>query len=321
MSIFSHWLGLPLVVIVGSLGLCSAVSFLGIAGGAPPYLPSVPNSARQGDCKETPILFSAHHKTGTELMEQVQRCLSRWAPTYKVDVDEHFHGLPDTWDRYPKVVHWVRDPFHLIISSYHYHKSVGESWTREPNSAAAIMSYQYLINKTLLQSLSSQLNVHDHPLPEESYQSFLRRMPVDVGLRTEIRRFLQPLRHGDNPDHLVGKESVELATAHVRCTNHPERCKEVCLEQFFTSKSSFRDTWKSILSFLGICVEADKEHYIMQCIDYADYRSPNFRGDKNHISSHPSDEEMRSLIQILQEEDDGGMEGQAGLLRKSIGCA
>lgn len=256
--------------------------------------------------KNQSVLFGAHHKTGTVMMEQVKTCLGKTHPELTVMVDEHIQGK-HAIRNFTKVVHWVRNPFSVIVSSYLYHRDVGEEWGKEPGSAKTILKHLNLVEGEV------------DAKPKESYKDLLLRIPEEVGLHTEMRRFLKPLKEGVGT--LTGREALEISSAHVRCTGHYSKCMEVCLEPFVDGTMAYMSSWKTVMDFIGVCLDDEEEWPLRLCLEKADINSPQFDGYFRHITRHSVTKQANDrLMQIVQNLDLSLHNGATKLLEQSLGC-
>lgn len=255
------------------------------------------------------ILFGTHHKTGTVLAKAMSKCLVKHHPELSIDVSGHIMALDRADDAgYTKVIHWVRSPLALVVSSYLYTRTTEEPWASYNGSAHAIINDTYMgINNAEV-------------LPSESYKDYLLRAPVEDGLETELRKFLRPPAY---PGQLKtkGHEALQVAIAHDRCAKNKNKCKEVCLERFMADSKSYMAAWRDVLLFLGICLDSPEERDLQKCLQKGDTHSVRFFSHTGHVTfnenSERSNEDMKQMVRTFDEQEHGRALGE---LEDALGC-
>jgi len=207
---------------------------------------------------QAPVLFIHYHKTGHDVSRLLARSIARhWHPRghfinfamnpsgrrvpyksgcapfdfsqyqYAVQAAPNLfcnvsHYLPEG----TKIVHFVRDPVEMAISSYSYHSQ------NPPPEGWVIRHYPCNIENHILHHMAQMVNVNMEQiekvihlckelLPDDydrQYGKALRELPRDIGLRLETARFIisagrvagaDLLRMGTNTKHLNDFQKIK----------------------------------------------------------------------------------------------------------------
>lgn len=167
-----------------------------------------------------------HHKTGEMLaIEAVRSCFDYSGLKVKHMGKSH----AELGQSHPRmfVIHFVRDPFSLLVSAFNYHRAntTTESWLHSPEHALHALEGDNFLLSQLLEN--------------ETYHEFLVRVPTSIGMQAETHRAF----HG---------ELQRMFNASRVCYDNNVWCKEVCLEDFVTDSLTYNATWASVLQFLGL---------------------------------------------------------------------
>lgn len=187
-----------------------------------------PFSASAMDMQSTSpdVRFFTHHKTGEMLAIEAIRSCFNFSGLNVEHIGKSWAELLPSDPQMP-VIHFVRDPFSLLVSAYNYHRAntTMELWLHSPDHALhALANDEFLLNE----------------LGEnETYHDFLSRAPIAIGMQAEFNRAF----HG---------ELQRMANASRVCLDSPTWCKEVCLEDFVTDSALFNATWASVLQFVNL---------------------------------------------------------------------
>jgi len=252
------------------------------------------------------VLFGVHHKTGTVMAEQVSGCLRQHHPELKIHLQEHFVGENEIVN-YSKVVHFVRNPFSLVVSSYLYHREVGEEKDLSVGSAKRKIDNRFMATFDV------------KALEDETYQHFLQRVPEEIGLHAELHRFIKANPLKSNLSH--GHELLQVEAAHKRCLSHSRRCIEVCMESFLRDTATFEQAWYRVLLHLGICLPAEEERPLRECLRAADVNSPDFEGKVRHVTATTrSRENLAQLQNLVRSLDAASQRSKASKLESTLMC-
>lgn len=252
------------------------------------------------------VLFATHHKTGTLLAKQVSACLLRHNVSIEVEVSNHYEGEAET-KKFAKVVHMVRNPVSVIVSSYLYHRDKGEKWGNWHGSAKSIVNNSFMGK--------GDFQVGDR----ETYKELLNRVSTERGLLTELRRFLRPPSYPGQVS-LFGHEALQMNAAHKSCSEK-KTCVEICLEDFMRSSASFNASWRKALGHMGVDIEAPALAALRGCVSHADVNGKEFRGHEEHRTSSALTPAARAKLERVVRELDAGWHGYAVKdIEDEVGC-
>lgn len=225
-----------------------------------------------------PARFVTYHKTGSVLAQSVLRsCLP------DADIDLNIHG---EFSATMPVLHFVRDPAAIVRSAYDYHLQSTEPWLFEP-------AHHYHVVKNDAKLLEWYNET-------ESYQEYLTKVPLWVGVRAEFIRCTAEI------------DAMFVNTK--KCFRNTTECKQVCLEDFTSSSHKYLMTWRSVLDFLGL------DRSSMECIGGFDMLNPSYRGSQTH-STTKKDLEASKIYEWFADLD---LEFKGGAYREGselLGCA
>lgn len=226
--------------------------------------------------------FVVYHKSGWMLSWSVRRrCLRNDTVTFA-----NAGQFPDMIE--VPVVHFVRDPIHMVKSAYLYHQKSIEPFLKKTN-----YSPELFVKDPLLGSEWRE---------DETFQEFLLRLPMQLGVRAQYLQSYHSIQEKMMPNW-------------VNCTAHADLCKQACLEDFMKSSESYNRTWLSILDFLGM------DHSYMDCISDFDMNSASFNGDREHTtSSDLSVNDENKILQYVLEADDSLTQGALKASSKQLQC-
>eukprot|EP00854_Cymbomonas_tetramitiformis_P025444 gene25444-31075_t len=200
----------------------------------------------KSNAEHTPIVhLYTNHKTGTALAHAI----AKESPFF-VTSDIHWAGsmpAPRHQQREQFVVNFIRDPFHLVLSAYEYHKgdqSKPEEWT---NVAMRIDNHYNFggwqgtnavvreanLYPTIFDEQDGSKPALSPILARESYRDYLRRIPLKQGLLAEIVRSLQ--------------RDLPFVLESYRSTLEPSNEISVCIEWLSESPSCFQATWEHVV--------------------------------------------------------------------------
>lgn len=151
----------------------------------------------------------------------------------------------------------VRDAFHLATSAYFYHKGAGERWLTHK----AMKDCKHTVERGGKCSPDEWNNdevLKTYMRDGESYQAFLQRVPMKIGVRAE---------------YLRSRRELQDIMRDVQCCQASHTCTTVCLESFMASSTLYNQTWFRILKAMELDTAS-----LMPCLSQADFNSPNFQG-------------------------------------------
>lgn len=244
----------------------------------------------------------SYHKTGVQLTNQVVlKCMNNNSLITHSDYGLDLVGITNI--SRPTVL-FVRGPFSLARSAYFYHRESGEKWLLNtpmiPPKELDIQTRPVGPLHSPSQWLSDHV-VASHIRRGESYQSFLKRVPMRVGIRAE---------------YLRSRREYEDILKDVEVCKASPMCYHVCMETMAASTELFKETWKSVLSFLGF----NTRRY-MDCISKMDLNSDNFIGNKHHATSLHTSERLETKVRELIKKIDLTSGGKFMHRKRSVlGC-
>lgn len=254
----------------------------------------------------TAVLFAAHHKTGTLLAKEVAACLNHHGQLF-VNVSNHYEG-EDATQNFTKIVHFVRNPVSVIVSSFLYHRDKGERWGNWHGSAKSIVNNSFMGK--------DEIEIGDR----ETYKELLNRVTTERGLLIEIRRFLRPPSYSGQAS-MFGHEALQMRAAHNSCLQRGRTCVAVCLEDFMRNSSSFNASWSKALEHIGVNLDAPDRAKLRECVARADVHSGTFAGHEEHVTENAVTPAGHAKLERLVRELDAGWQDYAvKALEDQIGC-
>lgn len=268
--------------------------------------------------KKFSVAFASHHKTGTVLMRQAQKCLVEEHEGLVLETFSHWSDK-GVFQNHTKVVHWARNPFDMVVSAYLYHRDTGEDWCTSRGSAREIVG-RFSNEELAPAGISNAPGSTTWPPEEESYLELLRRIPTKRGLQLELLRFLRPV-NPIKPNELVGKSGMELRTAYEACAAEPKRCRTVCLESFTTDSKLFMTSWRRVLRYIGVCLNSAAEDRLRDCLRRADITAGTHPPRVSlHMTRNNEKIDYIALGEMVRKFDHQFHGGAVADLERLVGC-
>lgn len=221
-------------------------------------------------------------------------------------MSNHYQGEAET-KNFTKIIHLVRNPMSIIVSSFLYHKNKGERWGNWHGSARSI------VNNTFM-------GIGDIEIGErETYTELLKRVSTERGLLIELRRFLRPPSY-DGQKSMKGHEALQMHAAHKTCLENNRTCVEICLEDFTRNTSSFNSTVRKALAHIGVDFDAPQLTSLRRCVSHADVHG-NFTGHEDHLTAETVTPQARARLErLVRELDAGWQDYELKKIEDEVGC-
>lgn len=262
---------------VRSLGWIFSLLALAVRAGA------LSSAARRDDIVQ--IMFTSHHKTGTNLGLELEACfagLSSFTEDLKSKAkrckeertldDLTWNGsVPPGCDR---LVHFVRTPREVVRSAYLYHRQRPpvEPWLARP--AVEILGEA----------------VPDNPFfPDETYNQYLSRVPIHVGVYAEMK-----FQFEDN------FKTMELS---YNVSKDDSRVQTVCLEDAWMS-------YEKMISSMASHLKLPYNKGIEKCTEAHNPGKYTFGTHTTHGTLTQT--ELSELRQIIAQLDEMWFDGRFG---------
>lgn len=267
--------------------------------------PLAPSSENMAASK---VLFATHHKTGTLLAKQVSGCLNRHNLELEANVSNHYEGEATAQQEFGKILHLVRNPVSIIVSSFLYHRDKGERWGSWRGSAKSIVNTSFMGK--------GEIEVGDR----ETYKELLNRVSLENGLLIELRRFLRPPSY-PGQESTFGHEALQMRAAHKACKESNGACLELCLEDFTRGTTSFNASWQRALEHMGIDYSAPQLMAFRRCVSQADVHGEQFKGHHEHMTANSVSPGYRAKLEHMVRKLDAQRQDRAiTLLEEEVGC-
>jgi len=231
------------------------------------------------------IMFTGHHKTGTNLGLELEACFAgmtgytedlksrakRCKEQRTLDDLEWDGSVPPSCDR---VVHFVRTPREVVRSAYLYHRQQPpvEPWLARP--AVEILGEA----------------VPDNPfLPGETYNQYLVRVPIHVGLYAEMK--------------FQSEDSFKTMAVSYNASKGDPRVETVCLE----------DAWmeyETLISNMSSHLTLPYNEGVQRCSERYNPSKYTFGTHTTHGTLTQA--EMSELRQIIAQHDEMWFDGRFG---------
>ena len=279
-------------------------------------------------------LLISHHKTGStfafELHGAIQQifCSSCW-----VDMTYRWNGKLLTRSQLndAMVVHFIRNPWDIILSGYFYHKTCGEFFILVPMNTISILLNNDMLPSDERWQLSSIQKVYDYILNQSShypdpanfsYQAYLKEISSQLGIKLEYVRSLHSTLIEIVQDIMVLREVTgEDMQAADNISSLDETRKtivsNVCMSSIMTTTvHGPTNDWQSIRrivdSYLNIPLTADSETKLALSF----FGKDSYDNLQNHSTSRG---EIRlELLKVLKEFDMLHENGRVVALFESI---
>lgn len=193
-------------------------------------------------------------------------------------------------------IHIVRDPVGTVISGYQYHRAnlSFEPWLHDHFHARDTFKYDWQLQSHLQEG--------------ETYQQFLRRVPLPMGLRAEVVR-------------MVRKDLSPLIHSNELCDRGKDWCTEVCLESFVNDSSSYNSTWARALNLGGI----KNVTPLVDCLAKIDLNGPHAKLGMYGVPYNLTEEFVSNQFVALAQElirsvDDALYQGELAMLSRRFSC-
>jgi hypothetical protein len=241
------------------------------------------------------VVFGVNHKTGTELCNRLMKAI-RATPCASgqihVFLDHHFGRKPS---KTGKILLMNRNPFHLIVSGYLYHRRGSEEWTR-----AEIPFYRKDIQGHHLLPMRADMVGIPSPQKGESYMQYLQRLPTEEGIAAEVIR----CQHREF-EHM-------RRNADTRQTAQSGNVLGFCLGDFMRTQEEFLRHMDSIFRFLGLDMDCAQElHAIM------DTEGPT--GFHPHGTRNET-QDRTALVDLARQADMRYFNGLVAQLEQQVRC-
>lgn len=266
-----------------------------VSGHSVARTPQAQGAGDDGDSPMKRLVLAPHHKTGFVFSKQSIECINNAYPDRAVLLMGRFlnHDLelpPDVL-----VAHINRDPIQLAVSTYLYNKFAADTSEHEPavfNAGSAHWAKKHI--RTVSHEEPTWMQVQAQ---NESFREYLRRVPVDVGLRAVFLVTLGEL------------DAIEQA---VDWCDDSEQCMEVHLDILTRDSRAYILTWLGILQRAGIEPTPELE----TCLSSQDTNHPSFMmsSSLHHCASAKvTHEQWRELVDIARTVDAQHLNGRYAL--------
>lgn len=286
-------------------------------------------------------LIVTHHKTGTMLARKLKfiltgtklHQLSQHYDLATIGDGLHDIGLNPQWTN---VVHLMRNPFSMIISSYFYHMSTSESWVHCPiqnvwTNPICPFKSKYQTVRNTLEYIHTQLDgkltfindqkietIYNFPkIGQHTYQTYLKSLKPIQGVITEMIR----VNYHDIPSMIEDYLLIEKMKSYYHLpntySNHLTRSfHNLCLESLTSITSTghvmnSEEGLQTILSYLDIIPSIDDMNKISAWVN---------RKTEGHQTNHTSS--SRSQLEgALRWYDHQYYDGLLHKYEKMINCS
>ena len=109
------------------------------------------------------IYLSCYHKTGTYFLSDVKKIFEKYDKynNYILDCWSHQANKICKEDKNTKIIHFIRNPYEIIVSGFLYHKTCKEKWAIDVNSKTAADNIRYNFNGLSYQEKLNSLDTED----------------------------------------------------------------------------------------------------------------------------------------------------------------
>jgi len=168
---------------------------------------------RRREAEQIGIAFTMHHKTGTYLGLELERCCVENGETHNsfrrclgnVSSEVFWKGVvPHDCSR---IVHFVRSPIEIALSSYLYHRQQPppESWLARPVESCQANPWKECIPKEAVPD--------NHPsITGETYNEYLNRVPMSAGVHMDMMATSFPILKEMEKAYLVSQSDPRVLT-------------------------------------------------------------------------------------------------------------
>lgn len=189
-------------------------------------------------------LIVTHHKTGTSLSHKIRDIFRGSSDSklyyflshyHKIDTNGYGISTSGLSSKYTHVIHFIRNPFAVIISAYHYHKKAAtEQWLQCPlemrsmQYQCAVLTYTWPAMKAAVKAVNYvKANLHEqrvvidktnfilnYPMASgHSYQSYLNMLDPLEGI---ILEYFRSTEHTLEPMHQAFRYIVKRQADNMR---------------------------------------------------------------------------------------------------------
>jgi len=231
------------------------------------------------------IMFTSHHKTGTNLGLELEACFAGLSSLTedlrdRAERCKEERTLDDlTWDgsvppSCDRLVHFVRTPREVVRSAYLYHRQQPpvEPWLDRP--AVEILG---------------EAAPNNPFLPDETYNQYLARVPVHVGVYAEMK-----FQSDDN------FKSMEVS---YNASKGDPRVQTVCLEDAWMN-------YETLVSNISSHLTLPYNEGVQKCSERHNPGKYTFGTHTTHGTL--THEEMTELRQIIAQHDEMWFDGRFG---------
>lgn len=248
-----------------------------------------------------------YHKTGVKLTNQA---LLKCMPDANITHSEYGLAHAGIKNITRPTVMFLRDGFNIARSAYFYHREAAEGWLRHK---PMVSPYNFVAGAAKVAVPVGSLHVAHKWVTDkvvgryvkvgESYQDFLNRVPMEVGVRAEYLRSLHEVK-----DILADRETCLPSSM----------CLEVCMETLTASSELYNQTWSSVLTFLGY----SPDEY-MDCLASLDLNAGGAVGHgmtRHATSLHIDEADEATVRKMLWRIDYDASWGVMARQRRVLGC-
>jgi len=109
------------------------------------------------------IYLSCYHKTGTYFLMDLQNILQKYDTKNKYIFDgwSQKANKIDVNSKNTKIIHFIRNPYEIIVSGFLYHKICKEPWCVDIKAKTAANGINYNFNGMSYQTILNYLNIED----------------------------------------------------------------------------------------------------------------------------------------------------------------
>jgi len=235
------------------------------------------------------VIIGSNHKTGSAVSGYTQDALlkAKCARIQPILI----HQVAEDIQNSTKYIIFTRNPFHMIVSGYLYHRRASEIWTKQSIPVTPIKQGHHLLHTDAF------FHNITPPKSTESYANYLKRLSIRDGIMAEIircqfREFPHLQKNAENAHYL--------------------NVLEICLGDLMKSQMEYHTEMHQIFVFLGIDDACSRELHVI-----LDPEGP----DTFHPHGTQDDPLNRSmLMEFARILDVDHFNGSIGRLEVEVGC-